>query len=95
MNKQEYLLTTLSEECSEVIKELSKALRFGLYACEPGSIITNSEKIQHELGDLIGVMQMIIDEGYIGNIDLGVILSKKEKVIKYMGYSRDIGTLKD
>ena len=35
MNKTEYLLTTISAECSEVIKESSKCLRFGLYKYNP------------------------------------------------------------
>ena len=30
MNREEHLLTILSEECAEVIKDVSKALRFGL-----------------------------------------------------------------
>ena len=38
MNKQEYLLTCLSEECAEIQQAVSKALRFGLDNYNPNGL---------------------------------------------------------
>ena len=48
MNKVEYFLTCLNKECSEIIKDCSKALRFGLNDKSPCEI-NGDTKIQNEL----------------------------------------------
>ena len=98
MNRTEHLLVVLSEECSEVAKEVSKALRFGLDDCNPNVIlaeadITNSERITKEVADFIGIVEMLYDEGIIKRPILYDIEEKKKKVEKYLKYAATSGTL--
>ena len=92
MNKTEYLLTVLMEECAEVAQRASKAIRFTLEEIQPGMHEgyqdTNKRRLERELGDLLAVMQ-----------ELGLtiheedVLLKLKKLDKYMDYSRKLGTL--
>ncbi len=97
MTRQEHLLTILSEECAEVIKEVSKALRFGLDDKKSGQTFTNSEKITGELHDIIAVVEMLRDEGCLKRERTTKVLAaikwKQEKVEQYLEYSEKRGTL--
>ena len=98
MNRREHLLTTLSEECAEVAKEVSKALRFGLDDHQPGQpeTETNRKKLTEELNDLIAIAEMLYDESYIDDfLDIDKMETKKKKVEKYLKYSKNKGTLTD
>lgn len=59
------LLTILNEECHEVGQRICKSLRFGLEEVQPGQNLTNAERIGMELGDLIEVMEWLVDRGVI------------------------------
>jgi len=94
MNREEHLLVILAEECSEVAKEAAKALRFGLSDKEPGQEKTNREKIATEFNDLFAVMHMLVDDGLIpegGMLSIDAIEAKKQKVEKYLKYSKSVG----
>lgn len=93
MNRTEHLLVKLTEECSEVIKDVSKALIFGLDDFEPNQDLKNSEKITNELADIIGVMEMLIEERVISPPKKEAINAKKVKVEKYIKYATDLGAL--
>lgn len=95
MTNTEHLLTCLLEECSEVSKNISKALRFGLQDSDPnGAPIVNAKTISLELTDLIGVAEMCLDKGIIPPYDNPIgKQQKKLKVKKYMQYARKKGTL--
>lgn len=93
MNKIEHLLTCLIEECAEVQKEATKALRFGLEDIWKDNP-TPSVKLAVEFGDLLGVFEMLKEEGVIPELsDEYLIKKKKERVLKYMQYAVDRGTL--
>ena len=87
------------EECAEVAKEASKALRFGLHDSnpndseQPGS--TNSQKITREIEDLYGVIGMLHDECGINVPTLKGIDAKRVKINKFLNYSKSVGKLKD
>jgi NTP pyrophosphatase (non-canonical NTP hydrolase) len=95
MHETEYLLTCLSEECSEVAHRVSKAIRFTREECEPGQNYTNAERIVLELADLIAVMEILIDQRVITDPrnEIAHIAAKKEKVERFMDYSEKIGAL--
>ena len=97
MNKTEHLLTCLMEECTEIQKAAAKALRFGLDDHAPNSASTNAEDIAAEIIDLTAVVEMLKEENVIpsitGNDSASFIKKKKEKVKKYMEYSKERGAL--
>lgn len=88
MNEQEHLLTVLSEECAEVAQRACKAARFGLSEIQPGQHEDNKRRIERELADLMATADLlglkVRDEDKA---------AKTEKLKKYMGYSREMGTL--
>jgi len=97
MTKKEHLLTCLSEEASEVIKDISKSLRFGLEDINPSNKKKNKEAIRQEIIDFIAVAEMLVEDGIIEPFneleDLYTIEDKKEKVAKYISYAQKKGTI--
>jgi NTP pyrophosphatase (non-canonical NTP hydrolase) len=98
MNKSEHLLTILGEECNEIAHRISKALRFGLQEKQKKQDLTNQQRIEEEIGDLFGVIEILKDEKILelneeevkSQMDL-----KKIKIKKYVEYAKEIGTLKN
>jgi hypothetical protein len=100
MNTREYLLTCLIEECAEVQQRATKILRFGANEKRPGQDFNNTELLVGEINDLIGVLELlgenhILPDENTGAFDYEKQEAKKEKVKKYMGYSRQQGCLND
>jgi len=96
MNRKEHLLTILAEECMEIGKECTKALRFGTEDHHPTQTGTNAQKISDEYNDLLAVIGMLNDEGFLNvTIDKDKIKKKQEKVEKYLLYSKEHGTLNE
>lgn len=96
MNTQEHLLSCLAEECNEVAKDCSKAMRFGLD--DKYKELTPRQNISHEIADIWAVIELLKEN----NIDLTngymnrqVIDAKKEKLKYYMKYAKKYGALKD
>jgi hypothetical protein len=92
MNRNEHLLTCLAEECSEVAQRVSKALRFGLKEIQPGQGGNNADRIADELGDLLAVAGILVDEGLIPD----PVVEQHEKLAKierFMAISREQGVL--
>lgn len=97
MNDIEHLLTCLSEEASEIIKDASKSLRFGLddrNVVNPGGP-TNRERLIDELNDLEGVLQILEERGILPSKwrNQGKVNIKKQKVAKFMEYARSVRAL--
>lgn len=100
MNRQEYLLTCLIEECSEVQKAATKALRFGLHKAKcpeaDRPYDTNEADIQREFADLLAVHYLLESEGHLLRANMAEAIAKKrDKVEKYMKVSKECGTLSD
>ena len=97
MNREEYLLTCLAEECAEVAQRVSKALRFGLNEVQPGQPFTNAERIADELTDLIAVAHILHQEGafagYLPDLGGAAQRDKLAKIERFMAISREHGTL--
>ena len=104
MNQIEHLLVCLAEECNEVAKEVSKALRFGLddkltkdpFGPRGTEGPTNAEKIALELNDLMAVWAMLRESGALPPAqwdDQSMQKGKKIRVRNYMRYAAHIGAL--
>jgi len=89
MTETEHLLVCLSEECAEIIKAVSKALRFGLDDGYPGGSTTNLQDIIKELNDLEGVIDLLRSYVPFENFRSSyAILKKKDKIKEFMEYAR-------
>jgi len=96
MNRLEHLLTILTEECAEVQQAGTKTLRFGLEegrdlsAMEYGN---NVQRLRHEINDMLAMVEMLEGEGLDLSPDKTLRKQKKDKVEKYLLYSKECGTL--
>ena len=100
MNKQEYLLTRLAEECAEVIKVVTKIQSYGLRNVNPKNPVKpNKSLLEDELVDLMTVMNILQFEEIItlpSDQDMITAMEMKEaKIEKWMVYSREQGCLQD
>lgn len=99
MNRREYLLACLAEECAEVQHLIGKALRFGIENKPDGREEPNSELIVRELCDIMAIWDMLEADGSLKGLSLedleGMRDAKIAKVESLMDYSREIGTLQD
>lgn len=105
MTDEEHILQCLSEECAEVTKNVSKALRFGLDDTKPDRTLegdfvrgdgpTNRQKIVEEFHDALAVYAMLEERGVFEGIKIAPdwCERKKQKVLLHMEYARSRGTL--
>ena len=99
MDEQDYLLTCVIEELSECIKEISKIKRFGADDHHPDTPnISNVVRANREFDDLCATMDLLSERtglkiGWGENCD-DTYEKKREKLLKFMEYSRKKGTLR-
>ncbi len=62
---QRELLTILIEECSEVQKRATKALRFGIDECQPGQSLNNAQRLGLEIGDVSQMVDQLMAAGVV------------------------------
>jgi NTP pyrophosphatase (non-canonical NTP hydrolase) len=79
---QEILLIT-QEECAEVTQAISKVFRFGMEDEFKGQ--TNREHLEEEIGDLMCMIDLLIDSGMIS--ESAVMTAKNEKLNKLQIWS--------
>lgn len=72
---------------------MSKALRFGLSEVQPGQTLTNAERIEDEMRDLLLVYRMPADTGLVVPIEHFTFAGRRAKVEKFLEYSEKCGTL--
>jgi hypothetical protein len=95
MNRKQLLLIQLMEECDEVSQRASKALRFSLEEIQKGQELSNSQRILYEFNDLVAVMEKLQEEGVFDVIyDGESIKLKKDKIEKFLNYSKQLNILK-
>lgn len=97
MNREEYLMQKLSEECIEVSKEISKLLCFGFNERMNEETPTNIERVIHEINDLFATIEYLQENKLLPEkiTDRDKMELKKIKIYKYMLYSYSIGIIKD
>jgi NTP pyrophosphatase (non-canonical NTP hydrolase) len=80
------ILTILQEECAEVIVEVSKCFRFGPDQMMEGLEVTNIQRLQKELGDLLAMIELLTDNN-VGVTTQGLKVAKKSKFKKLKQWS--------
>lgn len=74
-------LLILAEECAEVIQAVSKCTRFGPNRIKPGKPKTNMEHLEEELGDLLAMVEILVDQGVVTRQHLDrAKVAKREKL---------------
>ena len=81
---REILLIT-QEECSEVSQAISKIFRFGMEDNHPITKINNREHLEEEIGDLMCMIDLILDSGMVS--ESAVMAAKNEKMMKLQQWS--------
>jgi NTP pyrophosphatase (non-canonical NTP hydrolase) len=87
MNRKQELLLVMMEECAEVIQAVSKVRRFGETAYSPldKKKIPNMTCLETEIGDILGVLKLLIGEGHVDGDNIQKAAEKKvKKLEKYM-----------
>ena len=64
-NKLKEVMDILQEECAEVIQAVSKVNRFGLDNFKPGKPKTNREHLEEELGDMLAMIDIMLEKNVI------------------------------
>jgi NTP pyrophosphatase (non-canonical NTP hydrolase) len=85
MKEQEReVMNILSEECAEVIQAISKCHRFGMDNVKPGKPKTNREHLEEEIGDLLAMVDILLDMGVVeSDILESAKVAKIEKLKKW------------
>lgn len=82
----EEILQILNEECAEVIQSISKCVRFGFDSIKPNKGKTNMEILEEELGDLLLMVDLLVEEK-VGITWDGLNSSKEQKLKKLKCWS--------
>lgn len=89
MSDEEYLLICLVEECSEVIKEATKILRFGGDGINPKNGAMNRVLLSEELTDVVSIAKMLVNGKVIPQFEEGYkVLNRQNKVMMYVKRNR-------
>lgn len=84
-DREREVMNILSEECAEVIQAISKCHRFGLDNFKPGKPKTNCEHLEEEIGDLLAMIDILVDIQVVDTLSLE--LAKKAKIEKLKKWS--------
>ena len=79
------VMDILQEECAEVIQAVSKISRFGIDNYKPGKPKTNREHLEEELGDMLAMIDIMIELRVISLDNLEI--AKKAKIEKLKKWS--------
>ena len=84
-SKEKEVMDILQEECAEVIQAVSKISRFGIDNIKPGKPKTNREHLEEELGDMLAMIDIMMDLSVISLDNLEI--AKKAKIEKLKKWS--------
>lgn len=97
MTKTENLLTTVSEECGEIIQAVSKFLRFGAQNHAPYEHTTNADALVTEYYQLRALIEELQEQGVLPlpteKEQKKIMDGKIKKVLEFQDYSERIGMI--
>ena len=77
-------MNILSEECAEVVVAVSKISRFGIDNFKPDKPKTNREHLEEEVGDVLAMIDILLEKGVISQSNLDIAKqAKKDKLKKW------------
>jgi NTP pyrophosphatase (non-canonical NTP hydrolase) len=76
------ILLILQEECAEVIQAISKCERFGANNYKPGKQNTNKDHLEEELGDLLAMIELLEEKGFVNWSNLELAKEAKYNKLK-------------
>ena len=82
-DKVKEILLITQEECAEVTQAISKVFRFGLNVRWPEPIDpTNKERLEEEVGDLLCMIDIMVENGIISDEKLNKARTSKRQKLK-------------
>ena len=79
--KTKEILDIAQEECAEVVVAVSKISRFGIDNFKPGKPLTNREHLEEEVGDLLAMVDLMVEHKIINPASVEIArIAKKEKL---------------
>jgi NTP pyrophosphatase (non-canonical NTP hydrolase) len=82
-DKVKEILLITQEECAEVTQAISKVFRFGLNERWPEPIDpTNKERLEEEVGDLLCMIDIMVEKGIISDEKLNKARNSKREKLK-------------
>jgi NTP pyrophosphatase (non-canonical NTP hydrolase) len=82
-DKVKEILLITQEECAEVTQAISKVFRFGLNERWPEPIDpTNKERLEEEAGDLLCMIDIMVENGIISDENLNKARIRKRGKLK-------------
>ena len=96
MDREQFLLVKLAEECNEVAQMAIKSMQFGLDNVKPDQPYTNRERLNQEFNDLITIMQLLSQENYLEHEPPSPewIEEKLGRIEKFYNISKEMGKIK-
>jgi NTP pyrophosphatase (non-canonical NTP hydrolase) len=93
-NTQKEIMLIAQEECAEVVQAISKCFRFGFNEKHPSEDFTNRQRLEEEVGDLLCMIDLMVEKNIISDIIINAACSKKtEKLKKWSNIFKDEKTL--
>jgi NTP pyrophosphatase (non-canonical NTP hydrolase) len=86
MSDTKELLLIVQEECAEVIQAVSKCERFGIDNHKPGKPKTNREHLEEEVGDLLAMLDLLIEKQIVSFNNVSI--AKRAKFDKLKQWSK-------
>jgi NTP pyrophosphatase (non-canonical NTP hydrolase) len=84
-DKVKEILLITQEECAEVTQAISKVFRFGFDDCWPRGedwVPTNKERLEEEVGDLLCMIDIMVEHGIISDEKLNKARTSKRQKLK-------------
>jgi NTP pyrophosphatase (non-canonical NTP hydrolase) len=79
-DKQKEILAISQEECAEVVQAVSKIFRFGIDESHEG--VTNRQQLTTEVGDLLCMIELMIESGMIERSEMMNASGNKRKKLQ-------------
>jgi hypothetical protein len=85
-NYEDELLGKLAEECAEVVQIICKINQWGMSSSNPDTNLSNVNAIHQEVGDVLTMIDLLIDEGILDETVLQN--AKLKKRVRFKKWSR-------